>query len=108
VSLNSLPNSSRVDLQYAALPDDDREGALPSVQPSPTLSHSSPLGALDEEITGFHADLLGNVPQAFSHPGLVNSVLSVDRMRNDRQPGSDPLGTEAETGEGVSVADAER
>ena len=62
------------------------------------VSHSSPLGLLSEEIAADSGALLGNFPQAFSHIGLINSVLYLDRAHNDRQPGPEPLGAESEGG----------
>lgn len=58
------------------------------------VSHTSPLGLLSEEIAMESGELLGNYPQAFSHIGLINSVLYLDRVHQDRQPGPEPLGSE--------------
>ena len=66
------------------------------------LSHTSPLGLLSEEIAADSGTLLGNYPQAFSHIGLINSVLYLDRARENRQPGPEPLGAESEGGPGGS------
>jgi GH15 family glucan-1,4-alpha-glucosidase len=71
------------------------------------LSHSSPLGLLSEEIAAESGALLGNYPQAFSHIGLINSVLYLDRAREDRQPGPEPLGAEPRRDERVGTAPRE-
>ena len=71
------------------------------------LSHASSLGLLSEEIAAESGALLGNHPQAFSHIGLINSVLYLDKARNDRQPGTDPMGTEGETSDDVTTREAE-
>lgn len=71
------------------------------------LSHISSLGLLPEEIAAESGTLLGNFPQAFSHIGLINSVLYLDRAHENRQPGADPLGAESEDGEEVAAEDAE-
>lgn len=60
------------------------------------LAHSSPLGHLSEEIAAETGKLLGNFPQAFSHIGLINSVLYLDSARGNPQSGPDPLGTESD------------
>lgn len=62
------------------------------------LSHTSPLGLLSEEIAVESEALLGNYPQAFSHIGLINSVLYLDRVHQNRQPGPEPLGAEPDRG----------
>jgi len=59
------------------------------------VSHTSPLGLLSEEI-GVDSGLLGNYPQAFSHIGLANSVLYLDRAHENRQRGPEPLGAEGD------------
>ena len=41
----------------------------------------SPFGLLSEEIDPQSRHLLGNFPQAFSHLGLVGSILNVDQAR---------------------------
>ena len=60
------------------------------------LSHTSSLGLFSEEIAAESNALLGNYPQAFSHIGLVNSVLYLDNARENRQSGPEPLGAEGE------------
>ncbi|WP_459191728.1 glycoside hydrolase family 15 protein [Halosimplex sp. J119] len=58
------------------------------------LGHVSPLGLLAEEIAAETGALLGNFPQAFSHIGLINSAIYLDRAKRDRQIGPEPLGAE--------------
>ena len=60
------------------------------------LSHTSPLGLLSEEIATGSKDLIGNYPQAFSHIGLINSALYLDRANREHQTGLEPLGAEPE------------
>ncbi|ESP90223.1 glycoside hydrolase family 15 protein [Candidatus Halobonum tyrrellensis] len=62
------------------------------------LARTGPLGLLSEEIAAESGALLGNYPQAFSHIGLINSVLYLDRARENRQPGPEPLGAESARG----------
>ena len=52
----------------------------------------NPLGLVAEELdenTGAH---LGNFPQAFSHIGIVNSVLYLGHLSGYEQPGPPPMG----------------
>jgi len=44
-----------------------------------TLAYASPLGLHAEEIDTQSGEQLGNFPQAFSHVGLIESVLAVSR-----------------------------
>jgi GH15 family glucan-1,4-alpha-glucosidase len=69
------------------------------------LSHASALGLFSEEIAAESGALLGNFPQAFSHIGLVNSVLYLDEARTDHQTGPEPLGTGAGTDQDTPTAD---
>jgi len=71
------------------------------------LSHSNPLGLLSEEIAADSGALLGNYPQAFSHIGLINSVIYLDRARENRQAGPEPLGTERRGGREIAADDAD-
>lgn len=52
----------------------------------------SPLGLLAEEIDTETGAQLGNYPQAFSHIGLVNSVLYLGHAKGHELPGSEPMG----------------
>ena len=83
--VNALALSGRVD---------EAEALFDSI-----TSHTSPLGLLSEEIDSESGMLLGNFPQAFSHLGLINSALYLDSATRDRQPGPEPLGSEASSGE---------
>lgn len=49
---------------------------------------SNHLGLLAEEIDPSNGSLLGNFPQAFSHLGLVNAALRIDRALRIRDEGS--------------------
>lgn len=43
------------------------------------LAYASPLGLYAEELDPQSGEQLGNFPQAFSHVGLIDSVLAVSR-----------------------------
>ena len=43
------------------------------------LSHANDLGLFSEEIEPTSGAMLGNFPQAFSHMGLINTALNLDR-----------------------------
>lgn len=49
---------------------------------------SNHLGLLAEEIDPSNGSLLGNFPQAFSHLGLINAALRIDRALRIRDEGS--------------------
>lgn len=49
---------------------------------------SNHLGLLAEEIDPTNRSLLGNFPQAFSHLGLINAALRIDRALRIRDEGS--------------------
>jgi hypothetical protein len=53
----------------------------------PTTSVRS-VGLLAEEIDTSAGELLGNVPQAFSHIGLIIAASHLDRARADSGPAS--------------------
>lgn len=61
------------------------------------LQYASPLGLLAEEVDPGTGELLGNYPQAFSHLGLINSALYLNRLK-----GIEPLGVEL-----VGLSDSE-
>ena len=46
------------------------------------LSHSGDLGLLAEEIDPETGEQLGNYPQAFSHVGVINAALAIDRAES--------------------------
>jgi GH15 family glucan-1,4-alpha-glucosidase len=41
--------------------------------------YASDVGLLSEEVDPVSGDLLGNFPQAFSHMGLINSAIQLQR-----------------------------
>ena len=45
------------------------------------VAHASPLGLLAEEVDPGTGEMRGNYPQAFSHIGLINAVISLARAR---------------------------
>ena len=45
------------------------------------LARANPLGLFSEEIHTRTGELLGNFPQAFTHIGVINSALFLNRMR---------------------------
>ncbi|MGI9173352.1 MAG: glycoside hydrolase family 15 protein [Chthoniobacterales bacterium] len=47
------------------------------------ITHVSPLGLLGEEIDPKTGAFLGNFPQAFSHLGLIQSILNLEWAKKD-------------------------
>jgi GH15 family glucan-1,4-alpha-glucosidase len=59
------------------------------------LSHANDVGLLGEEIDPRTGAALGNFPQAFTHVGVVNAVLTLDaRVQAERERGWRPAGPE--------------
>jgi GH15 family glucan-1,4-alpha-glucosidase len=56
------------------------------------LRFVSPTGLLSEEVDRDSGELLGNFPQAFSHIGLINSVIYLNRAKGKKHKGPAPLG----------------
>lgn len=56
------------------------------------LRFVSPTGLLSEEVDSDSGELLGNFPQAFSHIGLINSVIYLNRAKGKKHEGPAPLG----------------
>lgn len=54
----------------------------------------SPTGLLSEEIDRASGDFLGNFPQAFSHIGLINSIIYLNKAKGRKHKGPTPLGFE--------------
>ena len=48
------------------------------------LTYASPLGLYSEEVDPATGALLGNYPQAFTHIGLINSAVSLQRAQEGR------------------------
>jgi hypothetical protein len=50
------------------------------------VSHQNDLGLFAEEIDPRSGDALGNFPQAFTHVGLINAALTLERALEGREP----------------------
>jgi GH15 family glucan-1,4-alpha-glucosidase len=48
------------------------------------LGFASPLGLYSEEVDPETGALLGNYPQAFTHIGLINSAVALQRAQEGR------------------------
>ncbi len=59
----------------------NKEGGLKEAEKilDAVLDHANHLGLLSEELDPNNGDLLGNFPLAFSHLGVINAILAVDR-----------------------------
>ena len=60
------------------------------------LRYASPLGLFSEEVDPRTGEQLGNFPQAYSHIGLINSVLYISMAKRGKHMKPEPLGFEAE------------
>ncbi len=58
------------------------------------LDYMSPLGLIAEEIDPQTGKLLGNMPQAFSHTGLINAALHIGIAKGKKHTGPLPIGEE--------------
>ncbi len=58
------------------------------------LRYVSPLGLISEEVDPESGKLVGNMPQAFSHIGLINAALHIGIGRGRKHTGPSPLGHE--------------
>jgi GH15 family glucan-1,4-alpha-glucosidase len=45
------------------------------------LSYTNDVGLLSEEVDPFSGRMLGNFPLAFSHLGIINSAIAIDRRK---------------------------
>jgi GH15 family glucan-1,4-alpha-glucosidase len=52
----------------------------------------SPTGLLSEEVDRDSGELLGNFPQAFSHIGLINSIIYLNKAKGKKHKGPSLLG----------------
>ncbi|HET9981241.1 MAG TPA: glycoside hydrolase family 15 protein, partial [Ktedonobacterales bacterium] len=52
-------------------------------------TYASPLGLYSEEVDPGSGALLGNYPQAFTHIGLINSAVTLQRAQEGRLPEED-------------------
>jgi alpha,alpha-trehalase len=50
------------------------------------MDYASPLGLLSEQIDPEHGSLLGNLPQGFSHLGLINAALRLEACQDELRP----------------------
>ncbi len=58
------------------------------------LRYVSPLGLISEEVDPESGRLLGNMPQAFGHIGLINAALNIGIARGRQHRGPKPIGHE--------------
>jgi GH15 family glucan-1,4-alpha-glucosidase len=58
----------------------------------------SPLGLMAEEVDPVTGKQLGNIPQAFSHRGLINSLLYLNVAKGKPHAGPKPTGAQAHDG----------
>ena len=54
------------------------------------LEYVNDLGLLAEEIDPTRHEALGNVPQAFSHAGLIQAIVAIEEARKARREGVTP------------------
>jgi GH15 family glucan-1,4-alpha-glucosidase len=57
------------------------------------LTYASPLGLYSEEVDPATGALLGNYPQAFTHIGLINSAVTLQRAQEGRLTDDDDAPT---------------
>jgi GH15 family glucan-1,4-alpha-glucosidase len=50
------------------------------------IGYASPLGLLSEQVDPDHGSLLGNLPQGFSHLGLINAALRLEAAEDELRP----------------------
>jgi GH15 family glucan-1,4-alpha-glucosidase len=50
------------------------------------IEYASPLGLLSEQVDPEHGSLLGNLPQGFSHLGLINAALRLEAAQDELRP----------------------
>jgi GH15 family glucan-1,4-alpha-glucosidase len=50
------------------------------------LDYASPLGLLSEQMDPEHDSMLGNLPQGFSHLGLINAALRLEAAQDELRP----------------------
>lgn len=60
------------------------------------LSYANDLGLLAEEFHPDTGDALGNFPQAFTHVGLIDAALTIERVRHGHKLANGDLRTSAE------------
>lgn len=66
------------------------------------LNRMSPLGLISEEVDPHTGKLLGNLPQAFSHIGLINAALHINIAKGKKHRGPRPIGEEHRIKQGRS------
>lgn len=86
---------------FAAILDADHGGRFavrPTLSFESVLEYAGPLGLFAAAIDPETGEQRGNFPQAYSHTGLINSVLSLADAENSSGGSRRPLGREPEDG----------
>ncbi len=72
------------------------------------LEYANDLGLLAEEIDPVRHESLGNVPQAFSHAGIIQAILAIEAARQARTSGRIPTASDGLPYRGPEAEDSTR